>query len=112
MDILTAQLAALADCIEGVDMSRVDHYRQLLRTGNRIEPIKVCGKNRQGFYVINDGNHRTFAHVLEGCDRVPAEIDPTASILDIRWRWPRISPMAYIVEMIGMPHVQIWDPIQ
>lgn len=101
MEIKIAQLAALADCIEGVNLSRVDHYRQALRSGDKIEPIKVGDINRQGFYVLSDGNHRTLAHALEGYDQISAEIDPAADVVDLSWRWPRIAPVVHTLELIN-----------
>ena len=34
-----SQLAALSECLEGVDIERVNHYRQMLRAGQKIDPI-------------------------------------------------------------------------
>lgn len=100
--IKIVQLAALSDCIEGVDLVRVDHYRQALRSGEKVEPIRVRNMNPQGFYVLFDGNHRTLAHALEGCDQILAEIDPTAKVMDLSWRFPRIAPVAHTLELIKL----------
>lgn len=94
------KLAALAECIEAVDMDRVDHYRQALQTGE-VDPIVVCDVNPQGFYVIHDGNHRTLAYILEGREEILAEIDPNVHVSNISWRWPRIAPISHTLELLS-----------
>lgn len=98
--IKLAQLAVLADTIEGVFLARVEHYRQKLRNGEKIEPITVSNKNAHGFYVLNDGNHRTLAHVLEEHDEILAQVDDSVKIIDLSWRWPRIAPLAHTIELM------------
>ncbi len=95
------QLAVITDGIYGVDMNRVNHYRKAIINNDKIEPIKVNILNSQGFYVLNDGHHRTVAHILEGLDKILAEINPAKS-LDIQWRWPRIAPIMHTIELINM----------
>jgi sugar/nucleoside kinase (ribokinase family) len=100
IQINLSQLAALADCIEGVNMALVNMYRRLLRAGKATTPITVCDRNPQGFYFINDGHHRTLAHSLEGHKQILAEIDENAEVVNISWRWPRISPVSHTLELL------------
>ena len=61
--ILLNEIATLSECIEGVDVKTVGRYWFDLRQNNPIESIKLRPKNAQGFYVIDDGNHRTRSRI-------------------------------------------------
>jgi hypothetical protein len=97
-----SRLAALADCLEGVDMERVAHYRQMVRAGQKIDPIIVCDINPQGFYVIKDGHHRTIAHAFENYATILVHIDSNLKIMNISWRWPCIAPISHTIELLKL----------
>jgi hypothetical protein len=97
-----SRLAALAECLEGVNIDRVNHYRQMLRANKEIEKIIVCDINPQGFYVIKDGHHRIIAHALENYTTISAYVDSNLKILNISWRWPRIAPISHTIELLKL----------
>ena len=87
------KIAALADCIEGVDMQKVQQLRKAIRNGDKLPPISLRQPNELGYYVIDDGNHRTLAHLLEDKRTILAEIDSKLCGMSLSWRWPRIAPV-------------------
>lgn len=95
-----AEIAANAECFEAVDMRVVYAYRLKLREGRLIPPIKLWPKNKQDFYVLNDGHHRTLAYFLEGFTAAPAEIDIGGPQFQLSWRWPRIAPVSMTFDLI------------
>lgn len=101
MSVTLLRLAALAECLEGVDMAWVRYYRRRLRTNKFIPPIKLRPKNAAGYYVIEDGHHRTLAHYMEGLTTIPAEVDPKLPAMPLSWRWPRIAPVRDTFDLIG-----------
>jgi len=84
-------IASNAECLAGVDLMMVAHYRALLREGSKPPPILLWGKNREKFYVISDGNHRVLAALLEGCTHIEADI--VKGVVALSWRWPRVAPV-------------------
>lgn len=81
-------LAAVDDCMQGVDMEKVERYRAI----EGLPPIMVRRKNKQGFYTIKDGHHRTTAAMLNGKDHIEA-IEVWDPPFELSWRWPRIAPV-------------------
>jgi hypothetical protein len=93
MKIALDKIAALSECIEGVDMAKVRRFRRAIRAGKPFKPIKLYPVNAAGFSVIDDGNHRALAHLLEGKRSIDADyIDQGA--MGLSWRWPRVAPLS------------------
>ena len=95
-----SQLAALAECVEGVDMKRVYYYRTVLRADRELDPIIVSMLNKQDYHVISDGHHRTLACYLERVPEIPYRIDTSMPIQSLSWRWPRIAPLNHTFELL------------
>jgi hypothetical protein len=89
-----AKLAALSECIEGVDMAKVNRFRRAIRAGKSFKPIWLYPVNAAGFHVIDDGNHRALAHLLEGKGVINADIVPDRAAMGLSWRWPRVAPLS------------------
>ncbi len=92
-----AKIAALSDCMEGIDMRKVNRYRSQL---DEMPPISLFEKNEQGYHVLDDGNHRVMAAMLEGRTRIAAKIQRDA--VSLSWRWPRISPVLTTLELMKL----------
>lgn len=97
--ISLAYIAAFVECIEAVDMQKVYRLRQAIRAGKRLPPIDLRPPNKQGYLVIDDGNHRTLAHLLEGKKTIEANVFYSLSPVEPSWRWPRIAPVAHTLEL-------------
>jgi hypothetical protein len=83
-------IAAFANCLEDVDMKKVGAYRKRLRH-SAPPPISLRRKNKDGYYICNDGHHRLVAHYLERMSYISAIVDGPG--LKLQWRWPRVSPI-------------------
>jgi len=94
MKIALDKIAALAECIEGVDMAKVKRFRLAIRKGRPFKPIWLYPVNAAGFHVIDDGNHRALAHLLEGKRHIDADIAPDRAAMGLSWRWPRVAPLS------------------
>lgn len=90
MRIPIAKIAAEAECLDGIDMKVVRKYRLQLRNREIPPDVLVWGKNRQGYYLLADGYHRTMAAMLEGRTHVSGVI--CGKPVPLRWRWPRRLP--------------------
>jgi hypothetical protein len=99
-----AIIAALDECMTGVDMDVVQKYRTQFLNARAFRdgiikvpthfppPIKLRKKNRHSFYFLEDGHHRTMGALLDRRSRIDAELvdgDP----VELSWRWPRIAPV-------------------
>jgi ParB-like chromosome segregation protein Spo0J len=96
--IALSKIATFAECIEAVDMRKVNRLRVALRKRRRLPPIQVYPANAQGYSVIDDGNHRTMAHLLEGKRTIEAET-VAGKPPSLSWRWPRIAPVKMTLDL-------------
>lgn len=90
-----AIIAALDECMLSVDMEKIAALRAL----KEWPPIKLYPKNKQGYYVIDDGHHRVMATLLDRGSRIDAEL-VAAAPFELSWRWPRIAPVAMTGELL------------
>ena len=83
-------------------MRKVSRLRKALRNGYKLPLISLRRPNRLGYYVINDGHHRTLAHLLENKYTIKAEIDSKLRSMPLNWRWPRIAPVTMFKQLLLM----------
>lgn len=89
------QIAALDECMTAVDMMKV----RALRATKNAPPIKLRRKNKHGFYVIDDGNHRTMAALLNRRTHIKANV--AGSPFELSWRWPRVAPVRMTGDLLN-----------
>jgi len=99
MIVPLAIIAALDECMTAVDMEKVGELRNrqvsIVRNGGGAHdawpPITLREKNKAGFYVIDDGNHRVMAAMLNDETHIKATVG--GSPFELSWRWPRVAPV-------------------
>lgn len=102
LQIPLVKIAANAECIEGVDMARVYHYRKMLRAFRPFQPIVLLAKNKQDYYYLDDGNHRTLALLIEGKRFATALVDQDRPSPSLSWRWPRVAPVMMTLNLMKL----------
>jgi hypothetical protein len=100
--MLLSKIAALSDCIEGVNMRKVMRLRKAIRNGDKLPAILLHSPNKLGYHVVNDGNHRLLAHLLENKRNIEAKIDSKFRSPPLSWRWPRIAPVIMTKNLLLM----------
>jgi len=90
------KIAVLDECMTAVDMEKV----RKLRAVKDAPPIMLRHKNKQGYYVIDDGHHRVMAALLNRRTRIKAEV--AGEPFELSWRWPRTAPLRMTSDLLSM----------
>ena len=87
-------IAAIDDCMVGIDMPTVGKYR----LAEKWDPIKLLRANSFGFHVIDDGHHRVMAALFNHCTHIMADVNGEA--MELSWRWPRVAPVRWTFDLM------------